>query len=53
MKTLSASLDEIERHKEFLNKKIEMVEQMEVENLECHLVLEHRIKAADEKHRPP
>eukprot|EP00347_Sterkiella_histriomuscorum_P019040 403343196 len=48
LRTISTHYEEIERLRLHLNNKLELVEQMELENLEQHLVLEHRLKQSEE-----
>lgn len=40
MKKISKHYEEIDRLRSYLNGKVETVEQMELENLETHLILE-------------
>ena len=47
MKRVARHCEEIERLRSYLNTKIETVEQMELENLETHLLLEQRLRNLD------
>ena len=47
LKKLQKHYEELEKMRSYLNSKIEMVEQMELENLENHLVLDHRLKHSE------
>ena len=47
MRRIGKHYDDIERLRVYLNGKIETVEQMELENLEAHLVLEQKLRSAE------
>ncbi len=49
MRKVVKGCEEIERLKAYLNSKIEIVEQMEIENLENHLLLEQRLRSLDQR----
>jgi hypothetical protein len=46
MKRISKHYEDVDRLMNYLNCKIEMVEQMELENLETHLILEQKLRGA-------
>ncbi|CDW86500.1 UNKNOWN [Stylonychia lemnae] len=45
---LQTNYEELERLRLYLNNKIEIVEQMELENLETHMAVEYRLKNSEE-----
>ena len=51
LKKLARHYEEIEKLTLYVNTKIETVEQMELENLETHIILDHRLKSKEEARR--
>lgn len=50
LKKISKHYEGIERLRQQLNERIEMVEQMEIENLETHMALEHKLRQSQRSH---